>query len=170
MQSQSSKPFLLFKDFSRGQLEALTLTPKGTLTLDPQSWQPCPRNPLHLKEPFFCGRWTSPVLETAFQEAIASWEAETPPGTWVEILLQAKTGEGWTGWYSMGLWHDGRGPFPRTSLPGEEDAFGKVETDTLVLSKEADALRLQAMLYTADPSARPLLRQVAVTFAPPLRQ
>ncbi|MBT9259805.1 MAG: C39 family peptidase [Clostridiales bacterium] len=168
--SQPSKPFLLFDDFQKGKGEALALTPEGYLTLNPEAWQLCPRRPIDLEEPYYCGRWTSPVVEVPFEEAIASWEAVTPPGTWVEILFQARTVEGWTGWYSMGLWHDGGGPFPRTSLPWQGDAFGRVETDTLILFKEADALRLQAMLYTADPSSRPLLRQVAVTFAPPLHQ
>ena len=40
---------------------------------------------------FRVGEATSPVLPTsfAFQEAIASWNAQTPDGSWVETLLRA---------------------------------------------------------------------------------
>nr|MBA3531050.1 hypothetical protein [Ardenticatenales bacterium] len=51
------------------------------------------------------GEATSPVIDIlAFEEAIASWNAQTPTGTWLDIEMQVRFGEQWTSWYKMGTW------------------------------------------------------------------
>ncbi len=51
---------------------------------------------------YYYGRWTAPVDAVDFDEEIASWQAVTPEGTWVEVELRARTEVGWTGWYEHG--------------------------------------------------------------------
>src|SRR5689334_23804290 len=52
------------------------------------------------------GEATSPATPTAFgaAEAIPSWNVDAPSGGWVEVLLRARLGQRWTGWYAMGAW------------------------------------------------------------------
>src|SRR5215211_6442384 len=55
---------------------------------------------------FKVGEATSPVITTAFnfKEAIASWNASTPLGSWVEIQFRAQYGTPWSKWYILGIW------------------------------------------------------------------
>ncbi|HEY9527693.1 MAG TPA: hypothetical protein VIR02_11445, partial [Anaerolineales bacterium] len=55
---------------------------------------------------FFVGEATSPEISTAFsyKEAIASWNASTPAGSWVEIQFRAQYGTRWSKWYILGIW------------------------------------------------------------------
>jgi hypothetical protein len=47
---------------------------------------------------FFVGEATSPEITTAFnyKEAIASWNASTPAGSWVEVQFRAQYGTRWS--------------------------------------------------------------------------
>ena len=55
---------------------------------------------------FKVGEATSPVVPAsfAFTEAIASWNADTPAGTWIETQISARFGSRWTKWYNLGIW------------------------------------------------------------------
>ena len=55
---------------------------------------------------FFVGEATSPEITTAFnyKEAIASWNASTPAGSWVEVQFRAQYGTRWSKWYVLGIW------------------------------------------------------------------
>ena len=81
--------------------------------------------------------WTSPVVDPghAFTELVASWNATTPDGTWVEVRVRAVADDGTAGWYVLGRWasddtQDG-GAINRTSLNGQATAYATVYTDTL---------------------------------------
>ena len=54
--------------------------------------------------------WTSPVTRIGFDatELVASWNAETPAGTWIQVEMQGTytTGDQ-TPWYVMGRWASG---------------------------------------------------------------
>src|SRR5688500_5592034 len=64
-------------------------------------------------------------------QLVASWTARTPPGSWIEVELQAVTSAGTrTRWYVMGRWSE-HGE-PRTSVPGQGDEDGDVAVDTFV--------------------------------------
>ena len=67
--------------------------------------------------------WTSPEVQTSFglTELIASWNATTPPGTWVEVAMAGHTDLGTTTkWYVLGRWGSGddtsAGDIHRTSV------------------------------------------------------
>ncbi len=55
---------------------------------------------------FRVGEATGPIVAStfAFKEAVASWNAATPAGSWMETQLRAKVGDRWTKWYNMGVW------------------------------------------------------------------
>src|SRR5690349_8283011 len=52
------------------------------------------------------GALISPVVpvQQPFREAVASWNADTPSGSWIEIDLRARIGGNWTTDYVMGIW------------------------------------------------------------------
>ena len=65
-------------------------------------------------------RWTSPPAPTGFPatELVASWNATTPPGTWVQVEMRGQTVSGAeTGWYVLGQWASGDADILRTSAP-----------------------------------------------------
>src|SRR5215216_4450458 len=55
---------------------------------------------------FFVGEATSPVISTSpinYTEAISSWNASTPAGTWIEAQFRAQYGgTRWSKWYVLG--------------------------------------------------------------------
>jgi hypothetical protein len=111
----------------------------------------------------------SPELEAAFpfSSAIASWSADTPEGSALEILLRARSGGLWSSWFSMGLWASGDRAFTRHSVAGQADALGRVDTDTLNLSAPADALQARVRLFSADGRALPSLRRLVLAYSEP---
>lgn len=96
-----------------------------------------------------------------FDSAIASWNAVTPAGTWVEVRLKALVGTHWTREYVMGIWSSDTGTVRRHSVSGQNDADGAVDTDTLSLKGRASAFQLKVLLYTTNAST-PRLTLAAV--------
>ncbi|GAA3022561.1 peptidase C39 family protein [Streptomyces glomeratus] len=89
--------------------------------------------------------WTSPVhrLSVPSTEAIASWNAHTPAGTWLQVELQGTYSDGTdTPWYVMGRWAAGDRDIRRTSVDGQTDGKSTVSTDTCALADAASGLRL----------------------------
>ncbi len=82
--------------------------------------------------------WTSPVVAPPFPltELIASWNASTPDGTWLEVLVRGTAEDGTlTGWYVLGRWAsddpaDG-GAIHRTSVGRQGTEHATVYVDTL---------------------------------------
>jgi hypothetical protein len=110
------------------------------------------------------GTAVSPVVRTGFgaREAIPSWNAATPAGTWLEARVRARVGGRWTRWYELGSWSSRSGA-RRHSVDGQRDARGRVATDTLRLAAGADALQLSLRLHGA---VRVSLAAVAFSSAP----
>src|SRR5260221_9622162 len=81
---------------------------------------------------FFVGEATSPIITTAFnyKEAIASWNATTPAGSWIEVQFSAQYGTTWTKWYTLGIWASDTSTISRHSVNGQGDTNGTVYTDT----------------------------------------
>jgi Peptidase_C39 like family len=108
------------------------------------------------------------VTSGPFQELIASWNAETPPGTWIEVRLRARIGGGatgrWTRWYELGSWSLDSGPDRRQSVKGQRDEDGRVSTDTVMLAAPASAYQL-GLTLRADAEAASAARTPAVTLA-----
>lgn len=89
--------------------------------------------------------WTSPVHRSAVPatEAIASWNAHTPAGTWIQTELRGTYTDGTaTPWYVMGRWASGDGDIRRTSVDGQTDGKTTVWTDTLAVDNPASGLRI----------------------------
>ncbi|MEV0974951.1 C39 family peptidase [Microtetraspora glauca] len=102
-------------------------------------------------------RWTSPEREIGFPatELVPSWTANTPPGAWLEVELQARTmGGALTKWYCMGRWAEGDTDIHRTSLPGQGDQDGDVAVDTFVATRPIVAYRIRITLYGEGASIR----------------
>lgn len=91
--------------------------------------------------------WTSPVHRSTVPatEAVASWNARTPAGTWIQTELRGTYGDGTaTPWYVMGRWASGDGDIRRTSVDGQSDGRSTVWTDTLAVDAPASGLRITA--------------------------
>jgi hypothetical protein len=89
--------------------------------------------------------WTSPVhrLSIPSTEAIASWNAETPAGTWLQIELKGTYSDGTdTPWYVMGRWASGDQDIRRTSVDDQSDGRSSVWTDTFAIDDPASGLRI----------------------------
>jgi len=117
------------------------------------------------------GEATSPVVETSFgfTEAIASWNAATPEGAWIETLISVRLSGRWTKWYNLGVWASGEGTVERHSVRLQGDADGYVAVDTLVISAKdmaADAFQLKVHLFQAEGStALPVVRNLSVAYS-----
>ncbi|MER5993675.1 MULTISPECIES: peptidase C39 family protein [Streptomyces] len=89
--------------------------------------------------------WTSPVhrLAVPATEAIASWNAHTPDGTWLQVELKGTYSDGTdTPWYVMGRWAAGDRDIRRTSVDDQGDGRSSVWTDTLAVDAPASGLRI----------------------------
>ncbi|MFE9684859.1 peptidase C39 family protein [Streptomyces sp. NPDC006285] len=90
-------------------------------------------------------RWTSPVhrLGVPSTEVIASWNARTPAGTWLQIELTGTYSDGTdTPWYVLGRWAAGDEDIRRTSVDDQSDGKSSVWTDTFAVDDPASGLRL----------------------------
>ncbi|WNI14597.1 peptidase C39 family protein [Actinacidiphila sp. ITFR-21] len=82
--------------------------------------------------------WTSPArrVPRPASELIASWNADTPAGTWIQVeLLGTYTDGTATPAYVMGRWTAGDGPqdIRRTSVDGQSDGRSSIGTDTFAV-------------------------------------
>lgn len=110
------------------------------------------------------GTWTSSPVQVpfVFDRLIASWNATTPRGTWIDVEMRASAGLQTTRWYTLATWSAGDETIHRTTVPVQDDADGRVNVDTF----EAKAARpntyeLRVTLHrvagiAATPSVRSL--------------
>ncbi|MBM7491997.1 hypothetical protein JOD64_003219 [Micromonospora luteifusca] len=115
------------------------------------------------------GTWTSPVTRVGFDatELIASWNAETPAGTWIQVEMQGQyTSGNQTPWYVMGRWASGDADIKRTTVNGQGDPFSTIWTDTFSIDDAAAGVllrsyQLRLTLYRAPgQSAAPVVRML----------
>lgn len=123
---------------------------------------------------FFVSELTSPEISSGFdfKEAIASWNASTPTGTWIEVQARARVGGAWTKWYVLGIWASGTDTIARHSVKLQGDGSGYVAVDTLVLTDKkaaADAVQLKLRLFSEDGLATPAVSyaSLALSNTPP---
>jgi hypothetical protein len=119
---------------------------------------------------FRVGEATSPVFAAtfAYKEAIASWNAATPPGTWIEVQFSARYGTRWSKWYVLGIWASDYSTIERHSVRLQGDSDGYVAVDTFVSSnkKEAtDAFQLKLRLFSEDGVVTPTVRNASVAYS-----
>ena len=99
-----------------------------------------------------------------WDEAIVSWNLENPASASVKMEARAWLGDKPTKWYTIADWASDAKRFPRTSVNGQKDADGNLDTDTLVLKHPADRLELRATLTNHDAGPLPKLRLVTASF------
>lgn len=92
---------------------------------------------------------------------MASWEADTPAGTWIQVEMRALQSGVWTKYYNMGIWAFDTATVQRHSTNSQGDKSGSVSTDTLILKRTATAVQLKATLFTTSSTLTPTVRQLA---------
>jgi hypothetical protein len=105
--------------------------------------------------------WTSPVQRIGFgaSELVASWNAETPAGTWLQVDLEGTYTDGRaTPRYVMGRWASGDQDIQRSSVDGQGDGVSSIWTDTFSVDDAAagvllESYRLRVTLYRTPGSA-----------------
>ncbi|PZS27381.1 MAG: hypothetical protein DLM59_16620 [Pseudonocardiales bacterium] len=108
--------------------------------------------------------WTSPRYRPGFglTELVASWNADTPAGTWIQVEMSGRTNAGTTTkWYVMGRWASGDGDIHRTSVGSQGDSNGTIAIDTF-FSRTHVALTSYTLRLT-------LLRRPGVKAGPTVR-
>jgi hypothetical protein len=161
------------RDFERFTRQGTALSPEGALELDatataspadpfashapPEAGTPVP------VEGHVLGRAVSEehAVPGGFDNVVPSFDALTPPGTWVRLTLAARVEGQWTKDYDFGVWAFDKGTVVRHSKDKQEDAHGRVYTDTLALSRKADALRMTVWLFSAKPGVSPRVRALS---------
>ena len=101
------------------------------------------------------------IVELPFREAVPSWEADTPAGSWIEVELRSRADGSWSPWRNLGRWHSGTAARPRASAGRQPE----VAVDTLVPRAPADALQARVTLVPNDAGEHPTLRSFAVAFS-----
>jgi hypothetical protein len=104
--------------------------------------------------------WTSPVHRVGFgaSEVVASWNADTPAGTWLQVELQGTYSNGeQTPRYVMGRWARGDQDIKRSSVDGQGDRYSTIWTDTFSIDDVSkgvllDAYQLRVTLYRTPGS------------------
>lgn len=119
---------------------------------------------------FFVGEATSPEITTTFnfKEAIASWNASTPAGTWVEVQFRAQYGTRWSKWYVLGIWASDTSAVARHSVNAQGDTDGFVATDTFVSSNKKETtnkFQLKLRLFSVNGTAIPSVRNASVAYS-----
>ena len=119
---------------------------------------------------YYVGEATSPLMTTSFDytEAIASWNASTPVGSWVEVQFRAKYGERWSKWYVLGIWASDDSTIERHSVRLQGDSDGSVAVDTFVSSNKKEttnAFQLKIRLFSADKISTASVRNASVAYS-----
>jgi hypothetical protein len=165
--------------FSGWQRSGVSLAADGSLQLDLQTAQagsdPYPaggyngRNFYNAGD-FVVGEALSPVVATSFGffEAIASWNAVTPAGAWIETQIRANLAGRWTKWYNLGIWAADDSTIERHSANLQGDGDGFVAVDALVLTDKkvaASAYQLKVRLFSETGAAIPRVHNMSVAIS-----
>jgi uncharacterized protein YvpB len=97
---------------------------------------------------------TSPEIEPPmfWDELVVSWNVESGPGVVVRVEASAVTTNGEpTRFYRLADWTPDNLAEPRRSPPEERDAYGRIDVDTLRLTRPAKAARVRVTLEKTLP-------------------
>ncbi len=114
--------------------------------------------------------FASPVHETPFpfDTLVPSWNAMTPPGTWIRLRFMVRSDGRWSPSLDLGVWASGATDVRRCSASGADAAdrdTWRVETDTVRSGSAeiyADAYRYDLDLISMDPALSPIVSEVSV--------
>jgi len=112
------------------------LTMEGAITPTTMRSYDDPHDAAATTRSYVMGTWVSPKIDPAafdFTELIASWNAHTPGGSWIEVSVSGTTKgavAGGTKDYALGRWsQDDDEGFHSTSVPGQGDLQATVAID-----------------------------------------
>ncbi len=117
---------------------------------------------------FFVGEAISPEVATAFnyKSAIASWNASTPAGSWLEIQFRARNGTHWSKWYILGIWAADTATVVRHSVKEQKDSDGSVADDTFISGENpTTAFQLKVRLFSDVGRVSASVRNIAVAYS-----
>lgn len=108
----------------------------------------------------------SPEIKSGmvWNQLIVSWNAAAPTGTFLRVEAAAVTAGRETKFYTLADWSPDNEIFPRTSVRGQKDADGDVDTDTLILTQPAAAVRIRVTLG-GTKGALPKLKFLGISFS-----
>ncbi len=103
------------------------------------------------------GSWTSgPVAPGfGFTQLVASWSAQTPKNSWVEVRVRVTSAASASRWMVLGRWASSDKHVRRTSVTGQSDALGRVEVDTWKAASSAESYQLQVRLMRRAGASSP---------------
>ncbi|HNM96320.1 MAG TPA: C39 family peptidase [Marmoricola sp.] len=118
------------------------------------------------------GTWTSGWITPgqAFSEAIPSWSATTPAGTWLKISLSVRKANGTTSSFdTLASWASGDKTIKRRSWPTQYDDFAYVNTDTLATDNgvAVTAWQVRIDLFKRPTAASPSVQSIGVAASAP---
>jgi hypothetical protein len=157
------------RDFAKGSSEGVRPSGAGALTIAHTVGSTTYADPYGAgTKTWNYARWTSPKVSVGFgaTQLVASWTADTPHGTWLQVEMRGHTGAGAdTKWYVMGRWASDDpkegGDINRTTVPGQADANGNVDIDTFIAKNSLTSYQLRVTLYRAPGKhVLPTLRSV----------
>ncbi len=162
--------------FAGWELAGAARNAGGALVLDPATAQAGQDSPgaFHSKNfyngsGYSVGEATSPLTPAGFgfTRAVPSWNALTPPGTWIEVEARTQVAGRLTRFYNLGVWAQDSSTVERHSVDAQRDDDARVAIDTLILADgrpPADAFQLRVRLFSASPAdVTPALTLAAVT-------
>jgi hypothetical protein len=100
--------------------------------------------------------------QIAFNEAIVSWDAQTPPHSWLIVEARALDPGSATKYYSLANWSSQSIEHPSRSASNNADPDGKVSTDTLILRRPAHRFQVRLTLE-GEPAAPPILKFLGIS-------
>ena len=107
----------------------------------------------------------TPEIVTAkpFAEAIPSWNACTPEGSYLVVLVKVRANGRWSKWCKLDVYNSSAKPEPRAScIDGDDIIFSETSAVGVVAGKRADAVRLRFELRSTDGKTYPILRYIGV--------
>lgn len=145
--------------------DALSSTPDGLVISAPQGRLTYTDPHRNRTAEYEYAAWLSPRVDLTFgaTELIASWNAITPVGTWLQVNVRGIAEDGRVSrWFTLANWtsDDTDADIARTSVDGQSDALGSAQTDTVVAA--------EGVTFTGYEAEVKLLRPVGSTASPTL--
>ncbi len=113
------------------------------------------------------GSYTSPPFTAEkFRELIPSWNADTPPGTSIELQVRVQVLGRWSQWFSFGVWSVSQ---ERSSPPAHGDELALVEAEVLRVLPAlpaAEAAQMRVHLHAEDEKLTPTVLLMAAAVRP----
>jgi hypothetical protein len=112
------------------------------------------------------GTLTSPVYASSHKDTfVPSWNARTPPKTFLRVEMRVRSAGNWTRWWQMGVWAKDTGTVKRHSVDGQKAGDWRVLTDTLQSTGPvfADAYQYRLTLVSREGGRTPRVGAVYVT-------